>query len=192
MDLRNRKRVILFVRIGLIAATIVFVFSWIVGRVSNQVQDKFRDVGVQTQAPTAKTLLPGDVQILTTDGTFDVTLSGDKILAGLSEATVAKVRDEIAKETDKQQTGLGAVIAGAVKSGVSSAIGMHITYALSDIREIRFDAGRLTVVTKDGSTHGLSGDSKSGGNKEKALFSEADAMRLIEAVKSRKNELGLP
>lgn len=187
MELRNRKRVIFFVRLGLIAATIIFVFSWIGGRVSNGL----KDVKVQREAPSASALGPGDVQILTTDGTFDVILTGDKILAGLSPATVAKVRDEMGKQSGND-SGLGAVIAGAVKSSVASAIGMHINYPLSNVKELKFLDGKLTIVTNDGSTHGLSGDSKDGNRKEKAQFAKADADRLIAAVDARKRELGIP
>ena len=184
MEIRDRKRVILFVRLGLILATIVFIFSWIGGRVSNKV----RNLNVQ-QAPVASALGQGDVQILTTDGNFDVTLSGDKILAGLSDKMVSKVRAEMAK-SDGKDSGLGAVIATAVKSSVASAIGTHIAYPLSNLKELRFEDGKLTVVTNDGDTHGLSGDSKDGNTKEKAVFAKADADRLIEAVNARKKELG--
>ena len=186
MEIRDRKRVIFFVRIGLVLATIVFVFSWIGGRVSNKV----KDIHVQS-APVAANLGAGDVQILTTDGNFDVTLSGDRILAGLSDKMVAKVRDEMAKSSGND-SGLGAVIAGAVKSSVASAIGTHISYQLSNLKELRYEDGKLIVVTNDGDAHGLSGDSKDGNSKEKAVFAKADAQRLIEAVNARKKELGLP
>ena len=139
----------------------------------------------------AANLGAGDVQILTTDGNFDVTLSGDRILAGLSDKMVAKVRDEMAKSSGND-SGLGAVIAGAVKSSVASAIGTHISYQLSNLKELRYEDGKLIVVTNDGDTHGLSGDSKDGNRKEKAVFAKADAQRLIEAVNARKKELGLP
>ena len=186
MEIRDRKRVIFFVRIGLVVATVMFVFSWIGGRVSNKV----RNVHVQ-QAPVASTLGTGDLQILTTDGNFDVTLAGDKILAGLSPKMVDKVRAEMAKSSGND-SGLGAIIAGAVKSSVASAIGTHISYQLSNLKELRYEDGKLVAVTNDGDTHGLSGDSKDGNSKQKAVFAKADAERLIEAVNARKKELGIP
>lgn len=187
MDLKNRKRVIFWVRLGLIFGTIVFVTSWLAGRVSN----KLSSVQVQREAPAATALGPGDVSILTADGSMDVILSGDKILVGLSPATVAKVRDELAKETGKE-TGLGAVIAGAVKSGVASAIGTHVSYPLSNVKEIVYDGRQLKLITKDGDTHGLSGDSKDGNRKKPQEFEPADAERFIAAVNARKKELGIP
>jgi hypothetical protein len=188
MDLKNRKRVIFWVRLGLIFGTVVFILSWVGGRVG----EKIDAISVETQAPASASLNPGDVQIITTDGNFDLTLQGDKILAGLSEKMVAKVRDDIAKETDKAQSGLGAVIAGAVKSGVASAIGMHVSYALANVKEIRFRDGRIILVTMDGDTHALAGDSKDANTSDKAVFAEADAQRFMEAVSARKKELGLP
>lgn len=187
MEIRDRKRVIFFVRIGLIVATVVFVFSWIGGRVSN----KLRNVHVEPSAPAEATLGPGDVQILTTDGNMDATLSGDKILVGLSPVMVAKIRGEMAK-SDTKDSGLGAVISDAVKSTVASAIGTHISYPLSNVREIVYDNGQLKLITKDGDTHGLQGDSKSGNTKRPAEYARADAERFIAAVNARKKELGIP
>ena len=59
METRDRKRVIFFVRIGLVVATIAFVFNWIGGKVSNNV----KNVHVQS-APVVASLGPGDIQIL--------------------------------------------------------------------------------------------------------------------------------
>lgn len=186
MEIRDRKRVIFWVRLGLIFGTIVFVFSWIGGKVSNKV----RNVHVQ-QAPVATTLGPGDVQILTTDGQMDATLSGDKILVGLSPATIAKVKADMAKKSGPD-SGLGAVISNAVKSTVASAIGTHISYAIRDVREIEYKNGQLTLIMNDGDTHGLQGDSKDGNTKRPAEYSKDDAARFIDAVTARKKELGIP
>jgi hypothetical protein len=193
MELKNRKRVIFWVRIGLILGTIVFIFSWIGGRVSRKVEEKTDGMSVARQGPAPASLGPGDLQILTTDGNFDVSLVGDKISAGLSPKMVAQVRDEMAKET-KNESGLGAVIAGAVKSGVASAIGIHVSWDLKTVKEVVYEDGKLKIIDKDGDTHGLSGDSKDNdkGSKEKAVFSKADAERFIAAVNKRKAELGLP
>lgn len=192
MEIRDRKRVIFFVRIGLILATIVFVFSWIGGRVSRGITKHTEGISVATRGPEAASLGPGDLQILTTDGNFDVTLTGAKISAGLSPKMQEKVRADMQKETDKEQSGLGAVISGAVKSSVASAIGIHVSWDLAKVRDVVYENGTLKIVDIDGDTHGLSGDSKGGNTREKAVFSKEDADRFIAAVNARKRELGIP
>ncbi len=191
MEIRDRKRVIFWVRLGLILGTIVFVVSWSVRRVTDKVQEKTEGMSVATQGPSAASLGPGDVQILTTDGNFDVTLTGSSISAGLSPKMQAQVRDEMNKDT-KDETGLGAVIAGAVKSGVASAIGIHVSWDLANVKEVQFMDGKLTLIDKDGDTHGLAGDSKRDNTSDKARFRTADAERFIAAVNKRKAELGIP
>jgi len=187
MEIQERKRVIFWIRIALILGTIVFAVSWIGGKVSSGV----RKVHVQRDVPAAAALGPGDVQILTTDGQMDATLSGDKILVGLSPAMVAKIKDEMNKKSGGD-SGLGAVIAGAVKSSVASAIGTHISYNVRDVKEIQYKNGQLTLHMNDGDTHGLQGDSKNGNKKEPAEYSKDDAARFIDAVMARKKELGTP
>ncbi|HEX7939899.1 MAG TPA: hypothetical protein VF483_13005 [Gemmatimonadaceae bacterium] len=187
MEIQERKRVIFWVRIALVLGTVVFVLSWIGGKVSNGV----KKMHVQRDVPAATALGPGDVQILTTDGQMDATLSGDKILVGLSPAMVAKVKADLEKKTGPD-SGLGAVIAGAVKSSVASAIGTHISYNVRDVKEVQYQNGQLKLIMNDGDTHGLQGDSKNGNKKQPAEYSKDDAARFIDAVNARKRELGIP
>ena len=187
MEIQERKRVIFWVRIALVFGAIVWMFSWVGGKVSNKV----RNMHVQRDVPAQAALGPGDVQILTIDGQMDATLSGDKILVGLSPATVAKVKADLAKQSGPD-SGLGAVISSAVKSTVASAIGTHISFAVRDVKEIEYKNGQLTLIMNNGDTHGLQGDSKNGNKKEPAEYSKDDAARFIDAVNARKKELGIP
>src|SRR5689334_12983568 len=132
MEIRDRKRVLFFARIGLILGTVVFIFWYIGGRVSSKVRESTNGLSVSTKGPAVASLGPGDLQILTTDGNFDVTLAGAKISAGLSPKMQEQVRTEMQKESDKNESGLGAVIAGAVKSSVASAIGIHVSWDLAN------------------------------------------------------------
>jgi hypothetical protein len=191
MEIRDRKRVIFWVRIGLILGTIVFIASFIGRRVTAEVRDKTDGMSVSKQGPTVAQLGPGDVQILTTDGNFDVTLQGDKISAGLSPKMQEQVKAGLTKDASKE-SGLGGIIAGAAKSAVASAIGIHVSWELANIREVRFRDGKLTLIDKDGSTHGLSENNKNDSGKEGAKFDPADAERFIAAVNKRKAELGIP
>lgn len=191
MDLRTRKRVGVLVRIGLIALTLVFVVSWMVRRVPKAPDH----VSVQ-QPPPAATLGPGDLQIVSTDGSIDLILKGDKIMGGLSPATVAKVKAKLDEQKAKDSSGFGAMIEGMVKSSVASAIGTHVTYPIGEITELRFTDGKLIIKTKAGgdkeNDFGNIQINKDNGNKEPARFSKADSDRFIAAFNARKKELGLP
>lgn len=189
MELETRRRVGVLIRVGLILATFVFVGAWFVRRIPKPPEH----VSVQREPPPATALGPGDVQIISTDGSIDLILKGDKIMGGLSPTTIAKVRAEMDKEAGKDSTGFGAMIAGIVKSSVASAIGTHVTYPVGEVTELRFDDGKLVIKTKAGGEKENSfGDIKVDDKKEPARFSRADGDRFIAAFKARKKELGLP
>jgi len=187
MELQNRRRVGILIRIALILGTFVFVGVWILRRVPKPPEN----VSVQREAPTAATLGPGDLQIISTDGTIDVILAGDKVMGGLSPATVAKVRAEMEKSKAKDSSGFGGMIAGIVTSSVASAIGTHVTYPLSEVKEVIFEGGRLVFVTKSGERKDL-GNVKIDDTKAPVRFSKEDGERFVAAVVARKEKLGIP
>ena len=194
MELKNRKRVIFFVRIGLILAVVMFVANWIGGKKDKVVNGIARGSGVSgiSSAPDPAKLAPGDVQIISTDGNIDATLHGSQILVGLAPAKVAEVREKLAKEmANDKQSGLGGVIANAVKSGVSSAIDTHVSFSLANIRDIYHESGQIVIVTQDGEKHDLKGSVQSDQGKKPVEFSREDAEKLVAAVKARQKELGL-
>ncbi len=144
---------------------------------------------VQTEAPPPDSLGAGDVRIYNSDSSVDVILKGDKILAGLSPKTVARVRAEMdtGPTTD---SGIGGGIASIVKKTVAGAIGTHAAFPLADIRDVRFDRGRLIFEWANGGEHHLFGDTKVNGNREGNSFRPEDATRFIDAVHARKKALG--
>lgn len=186
MELQNRRRVGILIRIALILGTFVFVGVWMLRRVPKPPEN----VSVQREAPTAAALRPGDLQIISTDGKVDLILQGDKIMGGLSPATVQKIRDEVAKETAKESTGFGGLISGIVKSSFAGAIGAHVTYPVAEITSIRFDDGKLMLKVKSQGDKQISlGDDKGDAS---TRFSKQDGERFVAAVVARKKELGIP
>lgn len=186
MELQTRKRVGILIRIGLILATFAFVGAWFVRRIPQRPEF----VSVQREAPPAAALGPGDLQIISTDGSIDLILKGDKVMGGLSPAMVAKVRAEMEKEKGGDSTGFGAMISGMVKSGVASAIGTHITYPVAEITDLYFKDGVAVFKTRSsGDKEQRFGDIKTDGKKEPARFSEEDAKRFVEAYRARRLEL---
>jgi hypothetical protein len=193
MDLQNRRRVGVLIRILLIIGTFVFIGVWLARRIP----DGPDHVSVQSEAPPATALGPGDIQIISTNGNVDLILQGDKIMGGLSPAMVKKIRDDMTKSAAKETTGFGGMIAGIVTQGVASAIGTHVTYPVSEITELSFKDGKLTLKTRSGGDKeqsfgdvNVDADSKDGKTtKEPTRFSEEDAKRFVAAFEARRREL---
>lgn len=180
MELQTRRTVARFVRFGLVALALVIAASWMMRRMPGGGR-----VGVETTVPTVDALGAGDLQIFSEDSTLDVILRGSQILAGLSPQTVAKVQEKIAQSTDKETTGVGGAIAQMVKKTVADKIGTHVSYDLADIREIRYDDGRIVLEWKRGGEQRLLGKLNVENDKDSDRFRREDAERFIAAVKAR-------
>ena len=171
-------------RFGLVLLAIFFVSGYFMRRMPSR-----RHVRVQTEPPPADSLGPGDIRIFDADSAVDLTLMGDKILAGLSPKTIAQVKSEIDKSANADSTGIGGSISQIVKRSVAGAIGTHAVFPLSDIRDIRYENNQIVFDWVDGGKHELFGSAKVNGSKASKSFSREDAMRFIQAVRARK---GLP
>jgi len=172
-------------RIGLILVAVVFIASWF-GRKATR---KMSNVRVQRAEVTDQALGPGDLRIYNSDSSVDVVLNGTRLLAGLSPQTAAKVRQDLARDANKDTSGLGGLISQTVKQTVANAISTHIVYPVSDIAEMRYEDGQLIIVRKSGDETRLFGDAKVNGREQGKTFREEDAQRLIAAVRARKAEL---
>lgn len=186
MDLAARRRTYNFVRAGLIAGTIALVAVYYLVRRS-PVPTNMR---LESEAPSLVALGPGDIRILSVDGSVDLVLTGDKILAGLSPEKVAKIRTELETSSGKDTAGLGGSIAQIVKKTVAGAIGTHMAYPLADIRDIRYEHEQLVIISNNGHEKRLFGNTKVNGRELSNAFRPEDAQRFVEAVRARKAALG--
>lgn len=186
MELAARRRTYNLVRAGLIAGTIAIVAIYFVSRRS-PIRPPVR---LESESHSVVALGQGDIRILSDDGSVDLVLAGDRILAGLSPQTVAKIRGELETSAGKDTTGFGGMIAQTVKKTVASAIGTHIAYPLAEIRDIRYERGRLVIESNDGRENTLFGNTKVDGRELSNAFREDDAHRFIAAVRARKAALG--
>lgn len=186
MDLAARRRTYNLVRAGLIAATIAIVAMYFLRR-SPIPRTSMR---LESEAPTPVALATGDMRIVSVDSSVELVLMGDRILAGLSPQTVAKIRTELEKSSAKDTAGLGGSIAQIVKKTVAGAIGTHMAYPLSDIREIRYENGRIVIVSNSGNENKLFGNTKVNGRDLSNSFRPEDAQRFTEAVRARQAALG--
>lgn len=185
MELAARRRTYNLVRAGLIAGTIALVAIFLVRK--SPVPTSMR---LESEAPTRVALAPGDIRIVSVDGSVDLVLMGDRILAGLSPQKVAEIRTELEKSSGKDTAGLGGSIAQIVKKTVAGAIGTHMAYPLAEIRDIRYERGRLVIESNDGRENTLFGNTKVDGRELSNSFREDDAHRFIAAVRARKAALG--
>jgi len=145
-----------------------------------------RVVRVQTEVPSTDSLGPGDLRIYNADSSVDLVLQGDRILAGLSPKTVAKVRGELDTSGRHDTSAFGGAISQIVKRTVASAIGTHVAFPLSQIRDIRYDDGRMEFDWVDGGHHQLFNGTNVDGKNESNSFRQEDAQRFIDAVRARK------
>ena len=186
----SRRLVAGLIRVGLVVVVIVLVSGWIMRRTGRMFRHSAgKHVSVQTEAPPADSLGPGDLRIFNTDSSVDVVLQGDRILAGLSPKTIAKVKRDMEKDSDSGNSALGATIASAVKKSVAGAIGMHAVYPLSKVREIRQEDGRIILEWKDGGSDEIFSSAKVDGERVSRTFRSEDAERFVQAVRARMSEL---
>ena len=180
----NSRRVIGgLVRFGLVILAIVLVYGWVRRRVSAH-----NHVRVEAQAPP-DSLGPGDMRLYNADSSVDVVLMGDRILAGLSAKTIAKIKGGLDQSRSGDTSGIGGMISQIVKSSVAGAIGTHAVFPLADIKDIQLDGGHIRVEWTDGGKRDLFSGTKVNDRKVSDSFNEADAKAFVNAVRARK---GLP
>ena len=179
----SRRFVAGLIRIGLVILAFVVAAAYIGHRAP-----KHRHIEMSSEAVPAEALAPGDLRIYNVDSTVDLVLQGDRILAGLSPKTVAKVREDLARSASEDTSGLGGSIASIVKKSVADAIGTHGAFPVASIRDIRYqggDVGEIVIDWKDGGKHELFGTTNVNGTKVGKSFRRADAEQFVSAVKAR-------
>lgn len=184
MELETRRWVSRLVQAGLIVLIVLFIGSWFWRRTPGATH-RSDGVRVQREAVAPETLGPGDIQIYNSDSTVDLILKGNQVLAGLSPKMVAKIRGDMEKPSTRDTSGLGGFIAQTVMKTVSSTIGTHVLYPVSEIRDIRYEDGNLIIEKEGGGETRLFEHSKVNKGETRG-FTEADARRFIAAVKARK------
>jgi hypothetical protein len=187
MNPADRRRVGRLIQVALVVIGLAALGLWVARRVD--VRTAARLETPATEVP-ASPLAAGDLKIYSTDSSTAVTLSGDRLLAGLSEKTIARVRGEMARDIGAETTGLGGSIAGMVRRTVATAMGSQMVYPLAEIRDLRLDGDQLVIDEAGGGTTTLFRNVRVDGSRDGGRFRAEDAQRLIEAVRARKAELG--
>lgn len=128
-------------------------------------------------------LRKGDVRIVSTDGVLVLSLIGDTVRMHLSDSLRNSVGAEITKEVDSSgdKSGLGDMIAKSVSKVVTGAMGFVVRVPATDVQNLRFENGHIRFEIRNNSSK-VNMNSKSSQN---AVFTEADARRFIDAVKTK-------
>ena len=180
IEARQRRWVARLIKIGLVGVAVMVVLAFI------QRKSPVRgDLRIETDAPAIEALAVGDLRIYNRDSTVNLILQGDRVLAGLSDKTVEKVRRELEASTADDTAGLGGSIAQIVKKTVSSSIGTHVVYPVRDMRDIEYRDGHIVITRRDGSSSQLFGSVKTDGESAGKTFPPEDAQRFVEAVRAR-------
>ncbi len=179
MQLSTRRAIGGLVRAGLVVLAVLVAGIWLANRVKHRERG-----GLPSAIVRSETINPGDVRIVSAEGGVSITLQGNRVLAGLSPATIAKVRGELERSAAKDTSGLGGSIAKIVKQTVSENISAQVAYAVADIREVTYEDGRIVLHMNDGKTNRLFENAKV--SNERPVFSSEDAERFIAAFNERK------
>ena len=118
---------------------------------------------------------PGDLRVTSSDGMMVLSLIGDTVRSRLGDSAVAKMRHEVAAETDTA-SGLGGFVAqtikGAVAGGMAAAARFTVRVPVSEVHDMRYEDGQLRIRSgKD--------------SKLNARFTQGDAERFMAAVRAR-------
>jgi hypothetical protein len=87
--------------------------------------------------------------IQTRNGEVALLLVGDRLVMQLTDRGLGKVDRDIDDDA-KEEGAFARFISGVVRSGVRSLLDHGIEYPLSEIREARFQDGRLVLIDREG------------------------------------------
>lgn len=130
---------------------------------------------------TNRVLGPGDIRVATTDSALEVGLIGDSLVAGLGDATLAKIK----KGTDTAAvtgSGIGASFEKMIKSTVAGVLDHELQIPLTEISNVEYENGMLVFYDKTGKRMQILNKGK---NNEQSRFSESDAQSFIAAFKAK-------
>ena len=127
---------------------------------------------------------PNDMMMTTTDSSMQMGVVGDHITMRLSPKSLDSVR--VATDTAKVQgNGFAASLEKTIKRGVAAALQKQIDIPLTDVRDVRYENGR--IVFDWANKPAMAPDNtKSNGRDLLSSFSAQDSQRFVAAVKAHK------
>jgi len=133
---------------------------------------------------TNRVLGPGDIRVMNSDSSVEIAVIGDSIVTGFGPRLIAEIQKST--DTNSAGNGFGAGIEKMVKNAVASALNREIKYAITDVKDVRYEDGKLQFYWKDGSRMKILESTHSNDKPISETFSVADAQRFIAAFHARK------
>ena len=127
----------------------------------------------------------GDVRITSRDGAIDLMLAGDRIIVGLSDSVMEKVRAETDTANLDADGGIGASIEKFVKSKVQTTLAKRVDYPVSDLRDASYEDGRIVFQYRGRAKFHLLEGAETNDRSVLSSFSEEDSQAFVDAVRER-------
>jgi len=95
--------------------------------------------------------LPGTLvdAVSTRDGEIELGVTDSVLYTRLSPELQGRIQSEMADET-QDESGLGGAIARAVTGAVSQGLAMAVSVPLDEVRDVRYEDGRVVIEMEDG------------------------------------------
>jgi hypothetical protein len=189
MDSPRRRRIGRLLQLAIVAVGVISAIVWISRKTSFRDHVQISTTPTDTAPPAA--LGGGDMRIVSTDTALALTLRGDRLMAGLSEQMVARIRSRVMTEgRGSEGGGSGAAFGDMIRRTVAGAMGTQLAFPLSDVRQVRGEGGRVFIDRTAGESTELFQNVKIDGEGGDSRFRPEDIDALAEAVRARKAELG--
>lgn len=94
---------------------------------------------------------PDRFAILSDQGAVRMGLTDEFVYFALSDSVIAEASAEMEEDASGEE-GIGASIAGMVRGSVERALRFRTKYPLAEIRDIRWEDGRMVVEFENGAT----------------------------------------
>ena len=87
--------------------------------------------------------------VLSENGGVRMGLTDEYVYFALSDSILAAARAEMEEEDTVPREGIGGAIAGLVRGGVNRALHFRARYRVEEIRDIRWEDGRMVIEFED-------------------------------------------
>ncbi|CAA9326971.1 MAG: hypothetical protein AVDCRST_MAG68-2315 [uncultured Gemmatimonadetes bacterium] len=88
--------------------------------------------------------------IHTRGGEVALLLVDRRLVMQLTDAGLDEIERDMANDAKKEESGFARFVSGVVRSGVRTLLDRGIEYPVSELREARYERGRLVLVDREG------------------------------------------
>ena len=131
------------------------------GEIAREVEREVNDLDLDGVGFSSR--LPGTLvdAVRTRDGGMELGVTDSVLFTRLSPALQREVEAEMAEET-ADQTGLGGALARAVTGAVAQGLAMAVNVPIDDVRDVRYEDGRVVIEMVDGERSPFDGSRNEG------------------------------